>query len=142
MYFTCAATVRFRSESCPLGSRTRAVARMVRMELPSRRSICAGRAEHGDQLADAFGSEGRDPPLAQQHLDAIRRQADRRQHGGVGGVGVHLVLGAEHGEAVHQPAAPDQAGFAGAGFALGGDVGSVKNLGCNAFHRKQFLYLL
>src|SRR5207302_9603545 len=37
MYFTCAATVRFRSESCPLGSRSRAVARMVTMELPSMR---------------------------------------------------------------------------------------------------------
>src|ERR1039458_7767273 len=37
MYFTMAPTVRLRSESCPLGSRNRAVARTVTMELPSTR---------------------------------------------------------------------------------------------------------
>ena len=82
------------------------------------------------------GVKGADPPLPQQHLDAIRRDADRRQDGRVGGIGIHLGLGAEHGEAVHQPAAPDQAGFAGSGFALGGDIGTVKDLGCNASHRQ------
>ena len=45
MYFTCAATVRFKSESCPLASFTRAVARMVRIELPSRRSMSGARAQ-------------------------------------------------------------------------------------------------
>jgi hypothetical protein len=51
MRFTIAATVRFRSESWPLGSRGRAVARRVKMELPPMRSretagppTCARRA--------------------------------------------------------------------------------------------------
>src|ERR1035437_3051697 len=109
MYLTCAATVRCMSESCPLASRTR---------------------------AEALGSERRNPPLPQQSLDAIRRQSERRQDRGVGGVGIYLTFGAEHGQAFHQPAAPYQAGCARPGVALGGDIGAVKNLGGNASHRK------
>ena len=53
MYFTSAATVRFMSESCPLASRTRAVARMVRMELPSSRSNWPAGPSIGANLVQA-----------------------------------------------------------------------------------------
>ena len=136
MYLTCAATVRFMSESCPLASRTRAVARMVRMELPSSRRNCAAGPSIGASWPRRSWVSGALRRSRSSNWTPSGVNAERRQNRRVGGVGIHLVLGAEHRQAFHQPAAPYQARLARLRVALGGDVSAVKKLGGNASHRK------
>ena len=53
--------------------------------------------------------------------------AEGVQDRGVGRIGVHLILGAEHRQAVHQAAAPHQPRLARRGASVG-DVGSVEQI--------------
>ena len=129
MYLTCADTVRFMSESCPLASLRAAVARMVTIELPSRRRKPPPGRTRGPSAPMRSGCQRRDPRWRSSIWMPSGVHADRRQDRGVGGIGIHLALEPNTDRQSTSPLRRMQPGFAGAGFALGGDIGAVKSSG-------------
>jgi hypothetical protein len=136
MYFTRAPTVRLRSESCPLGSRNRAVARTVTMEWPSTRRRFEPTPTGLQKSLSSCCVKGALRRRSSSAWMAKGSEADGSQNGGSGGIGVHLLRRAEYREAVRQPGPRHQARSAAQLRVRHGNVSPVEDIWRNAFHKK------